>query len=178
MTAFQASREDGRSDSRVVFEFVANAEPGTLFDFDSIRHELEEGSDAVFSNNRVSDAVRRTNKTLLKERKRYLESVRGRGYRVIRAEEHLAVALNRKSRADAQIQAGIALLKNAKVEELSESQRSLHFGQLIILDRLHQIGQESTKRLAEHDQVLAEMRAQQTEIKERIQRLEGESDAA
>lgn len=169
---FQIARVDGRSDRRVVYELAESAEPETLFSFSDIAAALQDGLDRPVTRARVYQAVAKGNKTLLRERKRYLGSVPGLGYRVIRPDEHLSLAIEKKSRAESQIKSGIDLLRNARLEELSEPQRTLHVGQLMVLDGVYRMAKASEKRHAQQEQVLEEMRRQQAEIAERIQKLE------
>lgn len=169
---FRIARDDGRSDRRVVYELAQFAEPDTVFSFEEIQDALQEGVEAPIARARVYQAVAKGNKTLLRERKRYLDSVPGRGYRVIRSDEHLAVAIVKKSRAETQIKTGIDLLRNVHLEELSEPQRTLHVGQLMVLDGVYRMAKASEKRHAQQEQVLEEMRRQQAEIAARIEKLE------
>ena len=171
-TLFQSSRDDGRSDRRVIYELAESAEPETFFSFEDIEMTLQDGVDSPITKARIYQAITKGNKTLLKERKRYLDSVAGRGYRVIRSDEHLAVAITKKSRAESQIKSGIDLLRNVRIDELSELQRTLHVGQLMVLDGVYRMAKASEKRHERQEQVLEEMRRQQAEIAERIEKLE------
>lgn len=176
MTAFVPSRIDGRSDRRIVFELAREAEPDTLFDFETLEAALQEGVDGEIQRSRISRAVRQANHTLLRERRRFLVSVSGHGYRMIRSDEHLPVALGKKDRAERQIKEGIELLKNARLDELTEPQRTLHVGQLMILDGVYRMARASEKRHAKQEQILDAIRRQQDEIAERLAKLE--EDAA
>lgn len=175
MNPFTPSRVDGRSDRRIVFELAQDAEPDTMFDFSALEESLQEGVDHKITRARISRAVRDANKAILREKKRFLASVPGHGYRMIRADEHLPVAINRKERAEAQIKAGIDLLKNVHLEELSDTQRTLHVGQLMIMDGVYRLTQASEKRHARTDKVLEEIRKQQDEIAQRLVKLESEA---
>lgn len=164
---FTPSRADGRSDRRVVFELVRDADPGTAYEYKVLIEALQEGLEEPVQRPRVYRAVAGANKTLLRERKRYLSVVPKVGYRVIAADEHLPVALGKKDRAQTYLRAGIELLKNARIEELSDTQRSLHEGQLMLLGGLYQAVNESARRHSRSEKLIADLRA-------RVDRLEGD----
>jgi hypothetical protein len=165
---FSPSRDDGRSDRRVVFELVADAAPDTTFTYDVLVEALSEGLDGVeITRDRVYRAVAAGNKTLLRERKRYLHVRVGVGYRVIHTSEQLPVALIKKDRAQSYLSKGIELLRHAKLDELDAAQRTLHEGQLLILAGLHQAMHESDQRHTRSEELIAE-------LLRRVNRLEDE----
>lgn len=172
---FVSSREDGRSDRQVVYELSLDMEPGATLGYPEILAALAEhlpDVEADVPRERAHRAVAAANKTLLRERKRYLSVVRGVGYRMIQAEEHLGVALTKKDRAQSYLQKGISLLRNARLDELTEAQRTLHEGQLMIIGGLYQAVEASERRHAQQDRAISEMREQQAEIAERLARVE------
>lgn len=164
---FAPARDDGRSDRQILFDLTESAEPETLFSYEQIREALSEGLDRPVIRNRIYRAVAATNKLLLRERQRYLSVVENQGYRVIRADEHLPVAVGRKDRAEKQLQAGMSLLQNARMDELSDQQRALHEGQLMILGGLVQAMRESAHRHDRAEKLIEE-------LTERVDRLEGD----
>lgn len=155
--AFEPSRPDGRSDRQVVYDLVQDAEPDTTFTYDALQAALSEGLESPAERSRVYQAVAHANRTLLQERQRCLNVVRGTGYRVIHADEHLPVALVRKDRAQTQLKRGIELLRKCRVGELDENQRKLHEGQLLILGGLYQAVQESERRHARSESLIADL---------------------
>ena len=174
MSAFQPSREDGRSDKRVVYELTHAAVSDTVFTHGDIQAALEAGVDRDITRARISQAVASANKMLLREHSRYLTTIPGVGYRMIRAEEHLPVALGKKARAETQIQHGIDLLKNTDLSELTETQRTVHLGHTMILEGVWRMAKASEKRQAEQQRAINEMLQKQTEIADRLTRLEGD----
>jgi len=172
MTSFHPSRSDGRSDRRVVFELVQDAEPETLFPFEELMAALQDGLDAPVRRDRVYRAVSAGNKTLQRERKRTLAPVQGVGYRIARADEHLSLAIIKKSRAETQIKDGIELLRNVRLDELPEPHKTLHVGQLMLLDGVYRMTKATEKRQERQDKVLAAMREQQAEIAARLAKIE------
>lgn len=127
-TSFHTSRADGRSDRQVVFELMQDAEPGTLFLFARIADALQVGVSDLITHERACAAARSANALLLRERQRSTVAVRGRGYRVIQASEHVGVAVQRKQRAGHQLRAGLALLQRCRLDELSDKERQRHEG--------------------------------------------------
>lgn len=168
MPAFTPTRKDGRSDRRVVFELASGSAPDTTFTYEQLETALNAGLDDAVDRDRVYRSVAQANKTLLREEKRYLCVVRGVGYRMINAGEHLPVALIKKDRAQTYLKKGIELLRNARMDELDATQRTLHEGQLLILGGLYRATQESARR---HDKAEALI----DDLKARVEKLEGGS---
>lgn len=164
--AFAPSRADGRSDRRVVFELVADAEPDTVFKYEELIEALSEGLDEPITRDRVYRAVGAGNKTLLRERKRYLQVVADVGYRVIPTSEQLPVALIKKDRAQTYLSKGIELLRNARLDELDAAQRTLHEGQLLILAGLHQAVRESDQRHAKSEALISDLQQRVDKLEE------------
>lgn len=175
---FQTSRDDGRPDWQVIFDLVSEADPDTTFSYDEITDALKWGldPDIEIERRRVYRAVTATNKRLLRERRRYLSVVRDYGYRIIRAEEHLPVALTKKSAAVEQLSRGIELLRHVELHEIPEAQRKLHQGQLMIMASLHTAILESERRHQRQEAIIDEIKARQEadlgEIRQRLEALE------
>jgi uncharacterized protein YlxP (DUF503 family) len=172
-TPFTASRADGRSDRRVIYDLAENAEPDTVFTYDELLQALQEGTEREIAFSHIYAAIGAANKSLLTEQKRYLAVVRGVGYRVIHASEQLGVALVKKDRAQNHLKRGIDLLRNARLDELDEAQRTLHEGQLMILAGFHQAIQESERRHNRADQLIKGLLDSNRQIQERLENLEG-----
>lgn len=172
MNTFRPSRSDGRSDRQVVYELVGDAEPDSMFPFDDIQAALSEGLDSPASKSRAYKAVKAANNLLLREKRRYLVSVPGVGYRMIHASEHLPVALGKKTRAETQIKTGIKILREVRMAELAEPERNLIVGQLMIMDGMYQMARASERRHAKQEQVIDEIRRQQEDVNQRLARLE------
>lgn len=175
-TPFKASRADGRSDRRVIYDLAENAEPGTVFTYTELLEALQEGTDREITRSHVYAAIGSANKNLLDEQKRYLGVVVGTGYRVIRADEQLGAALVKKDRANGYLKRGIDLLRNARLDELDTAQRTLHEGQLMIMAGLHQAIQESDRRHRRADELIQGLLDSNREIQERLENLETRSD--
>lgn len=172
---FTPSRTDGRSDRQVIYDYVSDAEPETVFKYDALIDELSAGldGDTLIDRHRVYQAVTNTNKTLLVEKRRYLQVVRNMGYRMLRADEHLPAAIDRKQSAVMKLKQGMELLRGAKVEELDEAQRVLHQGQLMIMSGLYDAVRESHRRHDRQERVIEDLRARQrADIEELGKRLD------
>lgn len=178
--AFLPSREDGRSDRQVVYDLVGDLEPGDVVGYDQLTEELSAGLDEQVGRKRVYRAVANANRLLLRERQRYLSVVREVGYRILRADEHLPEALDRKHRAVSKLRQGMELLRHAKVDELSEAQRVLHQGQLMIMGGLYDAVRDSHQRHDRQERVIDELRARQRadieELRRRLDRVESHGD--
>ncbi len=130
---FTPSRDDGRSDRQVVFELVRDASPETVFPFVQIRLALQDGVENTITQQRVCAAARLADKTLQRECDRVLRVVKGVGYRVAPASEHLGMALVRKDKATMQFRQGVDILRHCRLGELSETERKLHEGNLLVM---------------------------------------------
>lgn len=161
---FTPSRPDGRSDRQVLFDLVEAAEPDMTFKFDEILDALNRDLEVPVTQHRVYAAVRDANTTLLRERKRYLRNVRGVGYRVIFTSEAVAVALDKKGRAESYLARGLQVLRNARLDELAPAQRTLHEGQLLIMAGLHEATQRSERRHDKSEALIAELSRRVEEI--------------
>jgi len=162
---FVPSRADGRSDRQVVLDLAQNAEPETMFGYDDLVAALESGIDTDVERERVYRAVGRANRALLRERRRYLRVVPGVGYRMMRSDEHLPLALDQKATAATYLKKGMDLLRHVRLDELDEPHRRLHVGQLLILAAHHQAIESSNRRHSEHDRAINDLR-------ERIDKIE------
>ena len=171
---FQPSRDDGRSDRRVVYDLTHEAEPGVTFTYAELVEALEVGLDKPIQRDRVYRAVSAANTTLLREHRRYLGVVENVGYRMIRADEHLPESLRKKDRAQSHLKRGIELLRHARLDELTEAQRTLHEGQLMILSGVYHAVQDSHKRHDRAESLIEDILKSNQEIRDRLERLEGD----
>lgn len=174
---FRTTRSDGRSDRRVIYELVQDAEVETVFSYEELISALQVGlpKGTMVDRDRVYRAVASANRTFLRERKRYLEVVENVGYRVIRADEQLPVSLKKKDRAQGYLQRGIELLRHVRLEELTEAQRTLHEGQLMIMSGLYHAIQESTRRHDRAESLIEDLLKSNRDIQDRLDRLESGS---
>jgi hypothetical protein len=169
---FKPSRDDGRSDRQVIYDLVHTANPGDTFTYKELRTALEDGLDKPVHRPRIYAAVQQANKTLLREQSRYLGVIPNVGYRMIRAEEHLPVSLQKKDRAQQHLRRGIELLKHARLDELTEAQRTLHEGQLMILSGIYQAVEDSHKRHDRAESLIEDLLKSKQEMEQRIEALE------
>lgn len=151
---FKASREDGKSDRVVIYDAVSHAAPETFYSYDDLIKVLGRGLKVSADKMRVYRAVAAANKTLLREDRRYLSVVRNEGYRIVRADEHLDIALTKKDQAQSYLRKGMDLLKHARLDELTEIQRTLHEGQLMILAGVYRAVVDSERRHDRQEQII------------------------
>lgn len=171
-TPFKPSRPDGRSDRQVVYDLTADAEPGTTYSYRELGDALSQGLTEQIPRRRIYSAVAQANRTLLKEHSRYLGVVENVGYRVIRADEHLPVSLQKKDRAQSHLKRGIELLRHARLDELTEAQRTIHEGQLMILSGIYHAVEDSHKRHDRAESLIEDLLKSNRELEDRLDRLE------
>lgn len=159
MRRFTPQREDGRSDRHIAFELLRDAEPGTVFAFDRVAAALQSGVETPITHARVCAAVRAAQPVLLRESRRATVTVRGVGYRVVAANEHVSLALMRKDRAELQVRSGVRLLEGTRLDELTETERRLHEGHFIIMSRIYNAVLHLQTKAARHEQLLSGLTA-------------------
>lgn len=169
----KTSRKDGRSDGQVVFDLVLNMKPNDILTYETLLEELQKDIDTVeFDRNRVYGAVKSANKKLLKKQSRYLAVIRGQGYKLITADEHLGVALNKKQTAQKYMKTGVEILEYTQFEELSPSHRIVHEQQMILMKGLYHKIKHHDQRIGETENLLDKMRNDQLAMIERLNKLE------
>ena len=175
---FQATRADGRSDAQVVYDLVASADPGTAFSFEELEERLSEGLPQPVERNRVYRAVRQGNRLLLRRAQRALGNVRGNGYRVLFAREHLPAAQRHQERAVTHLAHGIEMLKGVDLAQLDPVQRQIHEGYLHIHVGQYEALRYTNKRLSRQEKALDEVRNAAKEMDRRLSQLEQGQPAA
>lgn len=130
---FMVKRADGRSDSQVIIDLTADAEPGRIFKFDELKAALSANNEHEYTIHAIRSVVSRTERRMLRERSRVLVNVRGIGYKLAHASEHQMVAKVRKDRADTLLKKGLSVLRNVRWDEMDANQRSAHEGTLMLL---------------------------------------------
>jgi bacterioferritin-associated ferredoxin len=132
VTAIFKPRPDGRTKADVVLDLIGDAPPDTVFTYEQIIEELDNGGDHSHDLREVQAAVRQANKRLQDLRKRLLVNVITVGYRVAQAREHLGVVHTRIRRSDRQIREAMRAGESARLDEMTEQQRNLHIAQMTI----------------------------------------------
>jgi len=138
VNAFVTTRSDGRSNSQVVLDLVKGESPGVVFSYEDLATELEKGVATTYDNAAVAGVVRNMMSRLLKEQQRALHNVRGIGYRLAPAREHMSLAHNRKRRADVQMKHGLDTLRHVRWDELDPATKAAHEGTLLIVSALYE----------------------------------------
>lgn len=152
--AFTITRADGRSNSQVILDMVADQEPGTVFTFAQVAQVLAAGTNRRYSTQSVRNIVTQACRRMLKEQQRTLHNVRCVGYRLAKASDHRGLALARKQRADVQMRLGLATLRNVRWDEMDEQTRAAHEGQLMVASAIWQQMQALERRQSRVEQVL------------------------
>ncbi|MGH2586605.1 MAG: hypothetical protein ACRDJE_16950 [Dehalococcoidia bacterium] len=135
---FQPSRADGRSDREVIYRLFEGALPERTFTFSEIEQALGVGLTTPPTRGRVYTAVRQGGRTLLKRQRRTVRTVRGVGYRICRADEHLPLALGHEDAARRKVRQGLDVLRHVREDELTPAQRDLNRGTLLMFAGLAQ----------------------------------------
>jgi hypothetical protein len=154
---FEISRVDGRSNAQVIVDFVHGAPPGRVFTFAELEDELARGASRAYGRAAVSGIVAGANRRLLREHHRRLHSVRGQGYRLAPAAEHVVLASADRHRADKQLARGLETLRNVRWEEMDENQQAAHRGQLMVLESVASAQAALDQRMDRIEQALDDL---------------------
>lgn len=146
---FEITRADGRSHQQVLIDAVHNAPPDTMYTYEELNTIL-----GFYKKERTRAVVIASQHRLLAEFSRTMENVRGKGYRVVEASEHMRLANGKKRRADTQMKKGLHILRHVKWDELSEEARNAHMGTLMITEALYQQQVAQDKRLARIEEAI------------------------
>lgn len=169
----KTQRNDGRSDGQVIFDLALKITPNEILTYDILLSALQEGVDSVaFDRNRIYGAIKSANKKLLKKQNRYLAVIRGTGYKLISADEHLGVALAKKQSAQKQMQSGLEILEHTKYDELTPTHRLLHQQQLLVMKSLYLKVKYHDEKITQTENIVDKMRAEQLAMVERLDKLE------
>jgi hypothetical protein len=156
---FKAKRPDGRSDWRVVFDRVAQLQPGEEISHKELLEELGTTDRTV-----LYRAVSRANRELWKTKLRSLDAVRGKGYRLLHANEHTIQAEGYKTKSRRQMGNALAVMEATDLEQLDSEGRNWALQVTAGMRLLASVLDQHTARLARHDALLAEMRDQIQEL--------------
>jgi hypothetical protein len=149
---FIASRPDGRPDWRVVFDLTETMKPDQIVTHEDLCREL--GADDM---QRVYRAVNRANKQLWKTRHKSLDTIRGVGYRVLRASEHEGKATRYQKRARRQIGNAVAVIEATDLSELNNQDRDWNLKVQTGLKLLAGALDAQAAKVAEHDAAIARL---------------------
>lgn len=120
---FEITRVDGRSNQEVLIQLVKGAEPETLFTYEELAEALAKGTDRKWARPDVCGVVRASRKRLLDEHSRTLRNVKGKGYKMAHASEHMELSLERRRRGESHMELGLKLLTRVRENELDANMR-------------------------------------------------------
>ncbi len=141
---FKHKRLDGRSTTDVVLDLIKDANPGDVFEYDTIIHALNAGSSRDYSVVDARNAVIRSKSRLSREHQRAVRNIPNLGYEIAAASEHREIAIKHKTRSDRQLSKGVQLLRGVKWDEVDQQSRMAHEMTLMILSELPADNQATT----------------------------------
>lgn len=165
---FETKRENGQTDVQVVVGLVGNAEPGTLYSYDTLREALQEGAASEFDNRRVGDVARRASRFLLRTKQRTLQVVPTVGYRMAAAIDHMPMAVTRQSKADRQLKDSLNLLTNVRWDELDPINREVHKAHLTVTSALVNVTRQIMRQNARRDDSIKSMLARLDDLESKV----------
>ena len=135
---FKSTRSSGKSDAKIIKELVEDSESDTLFRFDELIEALEADTHRRFTRASVTNAVSRSRRYVLRGTQKTLVSIKNVGYKVAPADQHIGLSQDRWRRSNRQLEAGLDLLENVQMDELTPAQRDAHKGQLMVSRTLYE----------------------------------------
>ncbi len=165
---FVSSRNNSKSNSDVVIEVVCNATPDTMFSYQQLAEALNEGSNHKFDRKMVQQVVNLANHRLLKEHKRCLRVVRGVGYRLVPATEHMDVAHHRTRKASKQAKWAWNTMVNVRLDEMTSQQRDTHVAQTILIGTLNQRTEDLVREQRAHAKAIASLYTRVEAVEEKV----------
>jgi hypothetical protein len=155
---FATARSDGRTNTQVVVDLIADGVPGTIYTYDDVLTALNAGAPKAYSVTAAQAAVRTAAKTIARVQQRALQNVPGVGYRLAMASEHRSMAVTRESKAERQIRMALMVLKNVKWDEMDPQTRSAHVAHLQVSEALYLNQRALDKRLRSTEQAIEGLR--------------------
>src|SRR5215510_2781809 len=160
---FSAKRSDGRAEWRVIFDYAEELEYGALITFPQLLALLETDDKA-----RVYQAVNTANRKLWGEAQRSLAVVRGEGYRVLMPEEHELQANNYKRGAKRRLNNAVSVMKATDLSRIADAKKrdwvlNVTAGMVLMSSAIDY----HSKRLAQHDNLIAELSKRITDLEEK-----------
>lgn len=150
------TRADGRSNGRVIIDYVKGAAAGRLFTYAELIKALNVGADQEFTVKAVQTTVTGAAfRRLLKEAKHTLVNVKTVGYRLSYSNEHRALMENKLDRADTQTGKGLLISENTNLDELEASARTAHLTSHNIINEVHQQVSRYRRQLKKIDAAIA-----------------------
>ena len=122
MTAAPFTPVGNRARWRVIYDALANLEPGDVLTYGRAAELLDLHEDR--DRHAIQEAVRRAGTENERVNKRVIEPVRNIGYRVIRAAEHAGIAKRFQRKSVVAIRAGASKVVNVRLDELDQPQRN------------------------------------------------------
>jgi hypothetical protein len=160
LTLFTITREDGRSHQQVVVDLIRMHEPGAVLTFEDFATALRTGTDQTFDTERVRNIVRQSQARLLRELQRTLVSLRGVGYRLAHAHEHMGIARSYQRGADAKLRRGLQRLRHVRWDEMEANTREVHRATLMVVEAVYANQQALAQRQSKVEDLLGKLKQQ------------------
>ena len=158
---YKPKTKDGTPMWQIIFDMFADKEPDIILTYDEITNELNKHTDEPTSIEELRSAVYGARPHLIAERKKWLGCVRGLGYRIIPAREHIGVSTDYRERATRSVNTAVAVAVNTDMQGMTPSERNHHSAVRQGLCLLAQ-------RMADHDETLERHEAAINELNRRI----------
>lgn len=155
-TPFRITRPDGRSNTQVLLDFVKGYEPGHVFTYENLIAAVS-WSGRQFTTRDVQQLVQTSGPMLSRQESRVLKNVPQVGYKLALANEHVRMALQRRTKADVQLRRGLEILRNVKFDEMNENERMAHEGQYMVMEAIYRNTQALARRQSKTEELIANL---------------------
>lgn len=146
---FKTNREDGYSYRDIAVTLLKDQPPNTLITYTELGKALDTKDMHL-----IQSTVIQANKVLLKQHQRGVKNVRRKGYRILRASEHMAVATSHQSKAERQMVKAIDFFAGANLSEMTDIERKLHVQSQMLATATLAGFQHLDKRLSKIEELL------------------------
>lgn len=132
----------------IIAELAAGRAAGELITYDELAPAIGVKDDEA-GRSQIRQAVSAARPVLLRDHRRALVAVRGRGYRVAMPGEFAGIAQSHRRSSDRQIGRALAVIENAPESEMSPAELERHRAVGVVIRNLHARQMASEQRLAD-----------------------------
>ncbi|SRR6266487_1946655 len=156
---FTPKREDGRAYWRVAFDHFSSVPAGSIVSHNELLTLLETDDRGL-----LYASVGRAAKELRRRSQRDIAVVRGKGYRILLASEHVSKAENHKDRAERQLKTATEVVDATDLSALSITERDLWSQVKRGMVLLYQAVSSHEMAIARHEALISSLQGRVEEL--------------
>lgn len=149
---FETKGPGGKSYREIAVELFKDLLPGAFLSYKQLADAM--GLSVKNDKGKIQAAANAAIKTLLKVHQRGIRNVRNSGYTIAQANKHMVVANEHQSKADRQMRKTIMWFEGTNEAALTENERKLHRGQMMLAQATYAGFQHVNRRLSKIEDLL------------------------